>query len=277
MGAPRFLVYNFFNDRQYPLHVLSSDESTADSWKPGALRRSPDHYLAWLTAAAAHSLTVDCAQSRLADMLVVDRVTNLAGLANLKLQKSNDNFAVNIVDVATFTIPAAASGDNTALSAGVRTPEGAFLLAFTGVSERYWRLLIPASAGFVPYLGGFYVGPSWTPPNFSLPMGEDDQAPLAEEVETPWGWSGTTQVVPRREGSFLLKLKNEPSYLTADDHIRDQYVRRPMWIVPDDAKAERAFLARWSIGVVAGFRAEGGGYRPRQIRLPYREYEPLVA
>jgi hypothetical protein len=277
MGTPRFLVQNYYNDVQFPTHVLSATENGGESWKVGALVRSPTHYYTSVTENLAIRIVVDCGSSKAADMLVVDRVTNLGGVADLKLQKSTDNFGASVVDVLTFTIPASASGDNTALSAGVRTPEGAYPRSFTSDTSRYWGLLIPAVASFRPRVGGFYLGPTWTPPPFSLPLGEDDQEPLAEVTETPWGWRGRTLTVPRRAGEIIIKLKDEASYLVADDHIRDQYVRRPMWIVPDDAKAERAFLAEWPVGVRAGFRSEGGGYRPRQIRLPYVEYEPLIA
>src|SRR3990167_342602 len=276
MSTPRFLVVNYWNDVQNPLHVLSATENSGDAWKVGALVRSPTHYYTSVTENLAIRLVVDCGSAKPADMLVVDRVHTLGGVANVKLQKSTDAFATNAVDVVTFTIPASASGDNTALSAGARTPEGAYPRSFTSDSSRWWGLLIPAVAAFKPRVGGFYLGPSWTPPLPDNPIGEDDQEPLAEVTETPWGWRGRTLTVPRRAGELIFKLDDEASYLVADDHIRDQYVRRPMWIVPDEAKAERSFLAEWPGGGGAGFRHEADrGFR--QIRLPYLEFEPLIS
>ena len=279
MGSPRFLVQSYFNDVQHPTHVISANEEAAgfEAWRVGAARRSPNHYWTPTTANQAAWNKVDAGSSKPADMLVIDRVHNLGGVANVKLQKSSDNFAAVTVDVATFTIPTSASADNTALSAGVRTPEGAFLLSFTSTSERYWRILVPLmGAGLKPQIGGIYLGPIWSPPAINRPHGEDDHAPLAEAVETPWGWEGRTLTVPRRSGVLTIELIDEASYLVADGHIRDQYVKRPMWIVVDEAKAERAFLARWPLNERAGFGVPED-YPYRRIQLPYAEYEPLVA
>jgi len=210
-------------------------------------------------------------------MLVIDRVHNLGGVASVKLQKSNDNFSAQTVDVATFTIPTSASADNTALSAGVRTPEGAYLLTFASTSERYWRILVPLmGAGLKPQIGGIYVGESWQPEGLQFPVTDDDQEPLAEATETPWGWEGRMLTVPRRAGELTMFLADAAAYLAADSHVRDQFVKRPFWIVFDEAKAERALLARWPLGARAGFRHEADGVH-RRIGLPYVEYEPLVA
>ena len=145
MGAPRFLVQNYWNDVQNPTHIISANEEAAgfEAWRVGAGRRSPGHYWTPTTANQAAWNKTDCGSAKAADMLVIDRVHNLGGVASVKLQKSNDNFSAQTVDVATFTIPTSASADNTALSAGVRTPEGAYLLTFASTSERYWRILVP--------------------------------------------------------------------------------------------------------------------------------------
>lgn len=279
MGAPRFLVRNYCNDVQYGAHVVSANEEASgfEAWRVGTARRAPTHYWTPTTANQQAWVKVDCGLARPVDMLIIDRVHNLGGVANLKLQRSNDNFGANVVDVLTFTIPTSASGDNTALSSGVRTPEGVYLRTITSVSERYWRLLIPAmGAGLKPRIGGLWIGESWAPGAINRPVAEDDHAPLAEAVETPWGWQGRTLTVPRRSGELTIELVAEADYLVADDHIRDQYVRRPMWIVVDDAKAERAFLARWPIGARAGFGVPTD-YPYRRMVLPYEEHEPLVA
>lgn len=276
MGA-RFLVLNYFNDIQHASHVLSANEQSVNAWKVGAARRSPGHFWTPDTANLAAWVKSDAGSSKPADTLVVDRVHNLGGVVDVKLQKSSDNFSLNTVDVVTFTVPTSASGDNTTLSAGVRTPEGAYLRSFTSTSERYWRLLVPVmGAGLKPQIGGLWVGPSWAPPTINRPHGEDDHAPLAEASETPWGWEGRTLTTPRRSGEVTIELEDEASYLVADNHIRDQYVRRPMWMVFDEAKAERALLARWPVGARAGFRYEADwGFR--RIVLPYQEYEPLIS
>ena len=277
MGVPRFLVQSYFNDRQFPSHVLSANEQSGNAWKVGAGRRSPGHYWTPDTANAAAWVKSDAGSAKAADMCVIDRVHNLGGVANMELQKSNDNFVANLVTVVTLPIPSSASGDNTALSDGVRTPEGAYLRSFASTSERYWRVFIPAmGAGLKPKVGGLYVGPSWQPPAITRPSGEDDHTPLAEVSTTPWGWEGRGLTIPRRSGVVIIELIDEASYLTADLHIRDQYARRPMWMVFDEAKAERAFLARWAVGERAGFGVPQD-YPFRVINLPYEEKDPLIS
>jgi hypothetical protein len=277
MGLPRFLVLNYLNDIQHASHVLSANEQSGNAWKVGAARRSPGHFWTPDTANLAAWVKSDAGSAKAADMMVVDRVHNLGGVVDVKLQKSSDNFVANTVDVVTFTIPSAASADNTALSTGVRTPEGAYLRTFTSTSERYWRLLIPAmGAGLKPKVGGLWLGPSWQPPAITRPHGEDDHAPLAETSLTPWGWEGRTLTIPRRSGVAIIELIDEASYLIADGHIRDQFVRRPMWLVFDEAKAERAFLARWPVGERAGFGLPTD-YPYRTINLPYEEHQPLIS
>jgi hypothetical protein len=273
MGA-RFLVLNYFNRVQFPGHGVTATENAADAWKVGALRRSSTHYYTSATPHVAIRIAVDCGSAKPADLLVIDRVHNLDGVPGIKLQYSTDNW-VTANDVFTFTFPSTRSPDNTSLSTGARTPEGAYVRSFNPVSARYWGLLIPAMAGFRPRIGGLYLGPSWRPPAISRPVGEDDQAPLAEVITTPWGWEGRTLTVPRRSGTLRIELIDEASYLEAAIHIRDEYVRRPMWIIVDEAKAERAFLARWPIGVRAGF-ATPADYPYRVIELPYEEYEPAI-
>lgn len=275
MGLPRFLVMNYLNDRQHSAHVLSANENSNDAWKVGAARRSPGHYWTPVTANLQAWVKVDNGSAKTPDMFVIDRVHNLGGVADLKLQSSPDNSVWT--DRVTFTIPASASADNTALSAGVRTPEAAYLRSFTGASVRYWRLLIPAmGAGLRPQVGGFWLGPSWQPPAINRPLGEDDHTPLAEASVTPWNWEGRTLTTPQRSGEITIELIDDASYLTADEHIRDQYVRRPMWVVVDEAKAERAFLARWPLGTRAGFGVPED-YPFRKIVLPYEEYQPLIS
>lgn len=273
----RILVINYFNDVQHPTHALSASENSTSAWKVGAARRSSTHYWTPNATNSAHWVKVDCGAAKPADMLVIDRVHNLGSITGIKLQKSSDNFATNIVDVATFAVPSSASGDNTSLSSGVRTPEGAFLISFGSTSERYWRLLIPAmGAGNKPQIGGLWLGPSWDPPAIQRPVSDDDLVPLAEATTTPWGWEGRTLTVRRRVGAITIELVDEASYLTADDHVREQMSRRPFWLVLDESKAERAFLARITAGTELRLGYSDPSYPYRRIEFRYEEYEPKV-
>jgi len=130
-------------------------------------------------------------------------------------------------------------------------------------------------AGVKPKIGGLWLGPSWSPSRgILLPVGEDDLEPLAEAEVTGWGWEGRTLTVPRRAGEVSLLL-TESEYLAAALHLREQYARRPMWMVFDEAKAERAFLARWPLRNRGSMRFEQDSNH-RRITIPYEEYEPFV-
>lgn len=278
MGAVLF-VQNYANTIAFPAHTLDANEEASGNevFRLADGRRSPFDFWGTTTVNQAAWARLDLGSSKAADMLAIDRGHNLGGLAGVKLQKSTDNFVANTVDVVTFTIPAAASADDTALSAGARTPEGAFLLSFASTSSRYWRLLIPAmGAGVKPKIVGWFVGPRYEPTAFTGPIPTEVATLRTDEEITSTGWRGRTTPVRVRGGSFQLELLSHADYLTAATHLRDHFDRgRPMWIIYDDTRAERAVLAlrtqeEQGFGLTADWVAEAGTHQ-------WVEHEPLVA
>lgn len=279
MGVPVLLAQNYADTLAFPAHILDANEEAATHqvFRLADGRRSALDFWSPSTANNPAWARLDLGSSKSVDMLAIDRGHNLGGVANVKLQKSTDNFAVNVVDVLTFTIPAAASGDDTALSAGARTPEGSYLHSFTAQSSRYWRLLIPAmGAGIVPKVVGWTVGPRYEAPSFTSPVLTEMAALATDETVTPLGWRGRTTPVRVRQGAIRIELLQRADYLTAAAHLREHFdLGRPMWIVHDDAKAERAVLAvrvleEQGFQLTTEWPAESG-------TVIWVEHEPLVA
>ena len=90
------------------------------------------------------------------------------------------------------------------------------------------------------------------------------------------GGGGGSKRVPLRTGELTYKLDSEADYITARAHLWDHFrYNRPMWVVHDDAYAERAVL------VVPRMERQGFGFREdwwnkRQGVIPWVEHEPLV-
>jgi hypothetical protein len=278
MSGPAFLVDNFFSATQYPSATVAGEEEATghEAWRVADGRRSALDYWTPTTANSSTYVGVDLGSAKAATMVALDRGHNLAGLAGVTVQYSSDNFASDTHDAATVTIPASSS-DDTSLDAtnGCTTPEGAWLKRFNSASARYWRFTIPAmGAGLAPQIVGLWLGVSWEPNGIAFPFAEDDATPMAEATQTPWGWEGSGIVTRRRSGSFLVRVSGT-DYATAATHLRDNWLRRrPMWIVPEDARAERAVLADCALGATQAFPFTAS--QRREITLPWLEREPLV-
>jgi hypothetical protein len=280
MGSPAFLVKNYYSDLQYTGHTIAANEEASDheAWRVADGRRSAQDYWTPTTANAAAWNKVDCAVSRAGDMVALDRGHNLGG-KTIKLQKSTDDFSGDTVDVFTATIPTTVS-DDTALTAtnGALTPEGAWVKAFTSTSSRYWRLLVNAmGAGEKPQVVGWFLGEMWTPDYLRMPMPDEDYRLVYGETVIPsTGWRGRTKPVQQRLGEVNARLADASAYQTSAEHIRDRFFAGyPMWIVYDDAAAERTVLADWT-GQQEGFRFALGWY-PRQGRFSWTERAAKVA
>jgi len=249
MADPAFLVENFYSLTQFIAHVVDAEEEASgrQAFRVANGRRSGSDFWTPTTGNSDTWLRVDNVVSRQAATIALDRGHNLPGKTVL-LQRSTDNFAADTTTVFTATIPSATSPDDTALSDanGVLTPEGAWVKSFTAVSSRYWRLLINAmGAGLKPIVVGLWLGDSWLPGKLTLPMtDEDDVLVLQETVLGSTGWVGGTLPVRRRQGELVFKLSSIAAYANAAKHIRDNFgLRRPMWIVHDTSRGERAVLA----------------------------------
>ena len=248
MAGTVFCVDNRFNEFTYSSYVIDAEsEATgfeywkafngrrhaSDFWKPTA-----DNNDTWqrLDAGAAVSL----------DYLAFDRDHNLAG-KTVKVQKSTDNFAANVVDVATLVIPSSASADTDIDAAnGAYTEEGALIKRFTADSSRYWRIFYPAVASWRPNIVGAWLGTSWQPGAPIQKPFEDENIELGmQESVSPLLWSGGTEPANRRGGAVTIHLNPGSDESAARTYILQQYMRgRTMWITFDQAKAERTVLTK---------------------------------
>jgi hypothetical protein len=279
MSDPRLLVENFFSPTQFPDNVVDANEedTNKEAWRVGTARRSVQD--AWLptTLNNAAWLRVDRGASDSADMVAIDRGHNLQGEV-VTLQKSTDNFVADTTQVFQSTIPSSVS-DDTALTAinGALTPEGAWVKAFTSDSSRYWRLLIAAmGAGLRPRVVNLWLGLSYAPSKLQIPWGDDDDELLYDVTEiAATGWRGTSPPVQRRRGELRFKLRAAADYATTVLHLRDNFnLGRPMWIVYEDTRAERAVLGERERGR-QGFSLEGD-WGHRQSIVSWVEREPRV-
>ena len=161
---------------------------------------------------------------------------------------------------------------------GITTDEGAWLKRFASVSDRYWRLRIPkmgidpvTEESIKPKIVGLWLGNTWEPGKLTIPMPDEHAETVTQRGIGDRGWQGNTQAVRRRVGELFLQLDAaaEPAALAA---IAEYDLLRPMWIIHDANKAERAVLAQRQDGRM-GFGFEPGWF-PRQGRIPWSEYQP---
>ena len=279
MGSPALGVDNLFSIFQYPGtivdastqvagkeadRVASGRRSTIDHWTPTA-----DNLLAWLRA--------DNLTSHTADYLAIDRGHNLGG-ETIELRKSTDNFVSNDVLVFSAVIPTTVTENDTLTTTnGVLTPEGAWIREFTSTSSRYWRLNVLAmGAGLRPRIVNAWLGELYKPATIHRPVQDEDDVPRGPETESEFGWLGLGRTVIQRVGELPIKLTSFTEYNTGPAvHIRDNFnKRRPMWIVYDDTRAERAVLGIRPKGRSGfGFR---GRWSYRQSVLRWVEWEPKI-
>ncbi len=271
---PAFLIENYFSDIQFPTHVISAisegagteafrvatgRRSSLDRWSPTALNLE-----AWIK--------VDLTTSKSATACIIDRGHNLSGKTVVLERSANDSGWNQVFSV---TIPATAATDGDFDDAnGITTDEGAWVKRFASVSDRYWRLRIPAmGANLKPDIIGLWVGNTWEPGKLTIPMLDEQAEVVTLRSQSDRGWQGNTQVVRRRTGELFLQLDAaaEPAALTA---IADYDLLRPMWILHDADKAERAVLGQRPDGRI-GFGFEPGWF-PRQGRIPWVELQPKV-
>lgn len=278
MGKPRFLSDNLFSTRQFPDHTVTASEEASgqQAERVATGRRGLLDYWTPTSTNTAAWVEVACDRLRAADMLALDRNHNLAG-ETVRLQVSADDFTT-YREVFSLTLPSYA-GDGSTLDStyGARTEEGAWLIRFEPEAGTYWRLYVDAmGTGLKPEVGGLWLGLSWQPGEYPERPHSDSTAELVyEERRSDAAWVGTNQPAHPRTGDMGVLLTDAWEYdrarLTVEEHYHKR--RRPMWIVPDDEQAERAFLAVPPRGAF-GFRLESSGWAWRQARVPYVEHEP---
>lgn len=273
---PVLLVENLFSEVQNPDHVVtgSQEATNHEVWRVASGHRSA--FDSWATTSANTDawVKVDCGAAVAADMVVLDRGHNLAGVA-VKVQGSTDGSAWT--DVATATIPSDTTDDADLDQAnGVVTEEGAWMLRFTSAEYRYWRFFVGAVASFTPEVVGLWLGTAWNPNEHTRrPADEESRSSSWTESRSEYGWAGTGKVVAPYEGELRIYLPDYDAYDAARAFRREYEIRRPAWIVPDpDANAERAFLATLPQGARVAMSFDSG-WAYRQASIPYVEHEPL--
>jgi len=274
MSLPRFIVENAFSVTQFSGHTVVGDEEAAghEAFRIANGRRSSFDYWTGNTANQQRTLTLDCAQTRSFDVCVLDRGHNLAGKQML-LECSNDNFG-STQTVFDVTIPSTVGPSHVDDPNGVTTEEGAWVKHFSDRAARYWRLRIPAmGAGVTPSIVGAWLGLSYQPAPFDLPFEPDGDELRAAETQTEAAWLGRNQPATVRGGTISMKLDSVAEYERARYHLQGHYGRgRPMWVIFDEAQADRAVLAIRPTGRLAFGQTREWWYP--NVQLPFVEHEP---
>lgn len=169
------LVENFFNTRQFTSHTVNSSTVTSDfkvDRIANARRHSRNYWTPDGSNAALH-VGVVCDRVRSADMLCIDRNSNLAGEAVRLWASSESDFAT--YDEYTFTVPSKTyTGNYASDKHPVRADDGAIVYRFPETAGRYWRFTVDAmGAGERPRIGGLWLGKSWTPAITPLPWDDE--------------------------------------------------------------------------------------------------------
>lgn len=278
MAKPIFCSENFFNTVQFTGHTVSASEEPTgnEAFRVGTARRSSRNYATATTANTAWWVKARCDRVRLADFLALDRGHNLDG-KQVILQGSNDNF-VTKENIVTATLPSSVyAPSDLRILPGTKTEEGAWLFRFDTRAYRDWRLYVPAmGAGLRPRIVGLYVGLSWEPTFLqALPFSFGGRQLSYTEVESDTAWVGASRAAQRFETTIALQLESWQEYDLARLHVETQIWRhRPTWYVADQARAERAWLARAPRGTYRFEQAKGWGFM--QTSFPLVEHEPAL-
>lgn len=133
MSLPLFLYENRFKDATPAASTTAAGFSVLNlrDWRP---------YTWWKPTALPATVTVDCASAKAADYAVVWGHDLFTQGATFEVRGSTDNFAASDVSVATKT----------------PTSDDPFVLTWTSVSYRYWRIRITGTT--MPSLAIAVVG-----------------------------------------------------------------------------------------------------------------------
>lgn len=275
MGDARILVDNFFNPRIYSGHVLSSNENTENTPLVGASRRST--FDAWsptsLNADAWNKSVND--RLRQADMIVIDRGHNLA-TETVKAQASEDDYVTAPQDAFNGALPTYSAAAALTDALGAVTPEGAWLKRFDSRGGTAWRALyVQMGAGLKPIIPGLWIGLSWSPGQPWRPHSPDRTELVVEETQSDRGWIARGAATARKTGVLHFKFANLLDAERADWHIQQMTAGRPFWVIADEERGDKAFLAVLPKEVVGTVLEPS--YYYHGLDLPYVELNPKVS
>lgn len=280
MGRTVLLVENFWRTTQFVNHLVTASNEAADheGWRVGTDRRGGETYWTPQTGQenAPHWLKVQCDRVRAADVVVIDRGSNL-GAEVVRIQVSSDN--LTFTDLAVCTIPtqvvSLARMDN---ANGVLTEEGAWIKRFPLNAGLYWRVYSDAmGAALKPEITGLFLGKSW---RLAVPLVKPFSFGKRQlsytELVSKTLWAATADVAQRRSDELGIRCETWTEYFEqARYHIEEQFLRgHRMWVVHDEDQAEKALMAYAPAGV-AGFDVPQGRAFP-EGRIPYHEHEPAI-
>ncbi|MGH2406420.1 MAG: hypothetical protein ACRDGN_18455, partial [bacterium] len=242
MGELIFFIDDHLSVTQYPLHVLTPSEEAAgaEAFRVADGRRSPLDRWTGVTLNTEYSLKNTMDRVRSSDMVFLDRGYVVPRLI---YEVSDDNFTTtqSVFDITLPTVTATGSVDD---ALGVRTEEGAWIKRFPARTAKYERFRIPAmGAGLKPSVVGLKVGLAWLPGAVRRPFAPDRNALIVTETSSDSGWLGRGRATSRREAQLNFKLTTEFDYAVARYHLGLYDTGKPAVIVPNDAQAERAFMA----------------------------------
>ena len=272
-GLPVFLIDNIYSERQYPGHVVSATENSTNAWKVADGRR---HGLSKWTTVTTNTtcwMMVTCTATCTTDFVAIDRGHNLGG-STFQVQGSVDG--TNYTNVASFVIPATTATFDVDAASGGLTEEGAFLKRYTAASYAWWRIAsLSLGAGLTQQITGLWVGQSIEMRIFDFPWTDDEHMLFGPVTTTQWGWEGVGDVNARRQGNIGLRCRDSTDFTNMRTHIVENFGRRrrPMWIVPDQAQADRSVLAVRDINGVWGTHFDGS-WPERRVNFGWIEHEP---
>lgn len=274
--SARYLSDNLFDPTIYQDHVLSAEEEASGNEveRISDGRRSARDRWEPTTANSSTYVEVACDVTRSADLLVIDREHNLSGVG-IELLGSDDDFGTAGTSVFDVTVPSTVTEPD-ALSGGpVRTLEGAVLISFTSASYESWRLVIDAmGAGLVPKISGLWLGTSFVPSTGPLLAGYDDEAGdlSIPSVVTDSLWAGSGRIARQKTPSLSHRLADETEWNTIRPWVELYHQGHLMWVIQDEARAERSILSRHPGG---SYSVPFAGNRVgRELVLSLREYQP---
>ncbi len=277
---PIFLVENFYSKLQFPDHTISAEEEATDNeaFRVANGRRSARDKWAPTTLNSASYVDAACDRIRAADCIALDRGHNLAGY-DIELRGSNQAAFTTYESVLDLTLPTYTAPGDIDDALGVRTEEGAWIKRFDMRAYKYWRLYVDAmGAGLKPNVVGLWLGLSFSPQYLDMPWNEDGADLVVKQAASESGWLGRGVANKVRSGTITLALSSFQEYDTkARYHLQGLYGEGfPMWIVFDEAQADRAVLAELPAGGLH-FDLAGGTHGYRVGQIAWREREAATA
>lgn len=275
------LSENLYSASQFPQHIIegSSESSGHEAFRVGRASRSHLNY--WQTQGSGDTswIEVDCGEDRTADMLILDRGSNLHG-STVDIDYSDDGETWTSAIGGNETIPTEAGGSLDGTN-GSLTEEGAWIRRFTEQTARYWRFFIPNAAGggvdARRQIRGLWLGTYYDLGNLDRPWADDGAELIADEHQTPFGWRAAGTTTRRRTGTLNIRLDSFDAYDDARYHVQQRFhdEGRPSWTIYDDSQPERAVLARPVPGTLAFEFQQGWGYRRASVQ--WIEHQPRFA